>query len=384
MKFSITMPLLVLFTACEMFMSKIDRALNSIDKGIATLATQSTSWENTINKIANDLPHEVHDLIGNDLKILANDIVGTTGGEFKCSIDFVRNRAIHTLQNLKLKLQGKPFKNLPPEFCTVNISSIDLNSDPISRNTLNIYGYDLYSQDTAKMQIKAALLGENIKMEINENYIGRVTNYQLSINLNALLPILIENKFDKIQTYWNGDTVRMPQILIQKWKAKTQIEAFTPQPSTFVPPFSGQGDRDFNTQSGNVTNGRIMVRFEKGKNSIDAFIFMDAMEFGGDNTRVGISIDPATNQVTERTAWSNPIRIYTVADNKYEIQDFSPNTSSELLIRIDSKGPKLYFMGGGSVSSYTVDLDHEGDDAGTYTRVEVAWNNFSVNLIEKK
>jgi hypothetical protein len=376
MKNIILISLVIFLTSCGLE-KKFDVAINSIEKATGQGAQLGVKYADILNGLKKDLPDDARDMIGNDLKILSNDVIGATASGLICSTDAIKNGAIQTLRNLKAKALGKKFFIPKPEFCTLNMASIDLNSDPKSRNTLTFYGFNLFNADTSNRLIQAVLIGDSTKKIIEEKYIGRNTNYQLSINLNSLIADLVENKYNKIQLYWNGDTAKMPQVLIQKWKAKTDVKEFLPTPISFIPPHIGASDLDFDTDNGNPAVGNIRVEFNVTPTSVLARVHMDAMEFGGDNTRVG-------GPDNEATSWSPWTPIYTLTNKNFEIKELSPNTTSKQELLIASQGQKLYSMGGGSVAYYTVDLDQGGDEAGTYTKVVVTWNTLSVILLEKK
>lgn len=382
----LTLTTFLLLSSCNPFKSDIEKALNTIDKTVSKMNSANADWQSIVKNLSKDLPNEVRSIIGNDLNIIVHDMIGAAGTEVMCNMDFIKKRTINSLLNLKAKLIYKAPRILPPGgFCTLNISAINLNASPESWRLLSIYGYDLNALDRNNKMVQLALIGKDTLKFIDEALIGRTTNYQLTLNLGALLPDLIENKYDKIQLFWNGDPKGMPQVLIQKWTAQTKVIYFLPSPIVFVPPFSGGGpDRDFNTKANNVTNGRTNVEFRVSKSTIEARVFMDAMESGGDNTRVGVSIDPATKQETEATAWGPWTRIYTLDDPQWEIKEFTSNIQTPLNFTVASQGPKLYPMGGGSVSHYTVDIDQNGDEAGFYTKVTVDWNKLSLLLIQKK
>jgi hypothetical protein len=368
---------IVLLSSCKSAIEKIDEAENSINKISAAGQSQGSQYADILNHLTKDLPAEAHELISNDLKVLTNDAVGASATGALCSVDVLKHGVSRTLDNLKLKLLRKKVMPIKPEFCTLSMASIDLNSDEKSRNTLSIYGFNLYNPDISNNLIQVALIGDNVKKQIDEKYIGRNTNYLLSVNLNSLAPELVSNKYNKIQLYWNGDSTKMPQALIQKWKPKTDVKEFTPTPITFIPPKIGSGDCDFDTKPGNPIVGNIHVEFNIQPTYVEARVHMDAMEFGGDNTHVG-------GPDNYPSSWSPWTRIYTLTKDNFEIQQLAPNTSSKQELLVDSQGQKLYFMGSGAVSNYTVDLDQPGCEAGTYTKVVVTFNQLSVILIEKR
>ncbi|MDY0905630.1 hypothetical protein [Pedobacter sp. CFBP9032] len=363
----------------------VQRAINVIQGGINSLNTNSSQWQKVLRDISRDLPNDVHQLISNDLSIITNNAIGGTTASAMCTMTFMGDRVKQSLENVIKRLKNEKYTDSKPSFCTLTVGQLDMNNDLAIGSPLSIYGYDLNSKDTKGQLLKVALTG-NGKIEfVSEEYIGHNTNWQVTININSLITTIIDNKYTKIKLYWNGSDDQMPEITIAPWVAKTKTDVFTPTPITFIPPHTGGNDADFDTSDGNWTSGEVFLELNVQKDFIDARLFMDVMEFGGDNTRAGRSVDPSTYQWTDATAYSPWRRIYTVADtNKYQIIDLSPKTISKFLIKVVNHDQLIGDMGGESISRYTIDIDRAGDEAGTFTKVNASFNQLTVVLISKK
>jgi len=374
--FAIMLVLMSLFDSC--FRSPIEQAITRIDVAIDAINKNSSQWQTIVSNLATDMPKEVHNIIGNDLTSLSRDFLGSASIEFKCNVDFMKARVRNSLQNLKAKLTGEKVYVARPAFCSVNPSSINpnLTTSP-SMNTLHVYGYDFNNTDPANRLIQAVLIGDSSHEFIEDKYIGHVSNYELIINASALFPIISKNKFYKIQLLWNGDSIDLPQVLLQKWTAETKTEFFTPTEFSWIPPFTGAHDKDFNTKASNHADGNVKMRYNIQPGYIEASVYLDAMEIGGDNTRVGFSAG-----THEESGWSDYHRIYTVSDPKFEIQSFTQNLETFQPFSIDRQGPVPYFQSG-PISRYNIDIDHDNDDAGSYSKVTVFFNQLSVVLVHK-
>jgi hypothetical protein len=164
----------------------------------------------------------------------------------------------------------------------------------------------------------------------------------------------------------------MPEVIIQDWvanvKAPEKIPAMT---LDFIPPHVGASDLDFDTDNGNWADGKVFIEFQidSAKSSIDARLYMRAMEFGGDNTLV--------------EGYSKWVNIYTQKDKNYEILSFGPNNNAEQLFSFREQGEKR-FHPGGSVAEYAIQIDQKEDDAGIYTKVTAYLNDLIVTQIQKK
>lgn len=349
------------------FDEDVDKAVGEIDKAITDINRTSVGWQNIITKLDADLPGQAHAVIGEDLDQLGRDVVGATTASAMCTIDFVKTRAIQTLENLKAKLLKHPYPALTPGFCTLTVPSLDMNN-PVENKNLNIFGFDLNARDPKNARIRAALYGPTAYMKIPEDLIGRSTNYELAVNIAALWPELLKNKYSKIKFYWNDDSTNMPEVLIETWEAKTKAVQVTPQSISFTPPLIG-GDVDFDTKPGNWASGSTHMEFmiDSASRSLLARVYMQAMEFGGDNT-----------QVKGYSPWRV---LYTEPDRRYRLVDFTPDTPSDQPFSFTTQGPTDFYPAG-SVARYTIQIDHKGDDAGTYTMVIVNLNQFVVNEIE--
>jgi len=126
----------------------IDNATSVIDRGIEDITAESSSWQTVLKRVATELPQDISEVIRQDAQQLATRSVADTGVEFKCSFDFLGNRAIQSLQRLKAKLPGTDLPPLTPAFCHVTPDSIDLKANPDSWSKVTYHGYDMDQKDS--------------------------------------------------------------------------------------------------------------------------------------------------------------------------------------------------------------------------------------------
>lgn len=367
------------FQGCTDAVDKALSELNNLEK-IITERTGDLTTE--LEKWRADLPKEARSLINDDIEKLSQDIIGSTGKETRCTVDFLRDRFKQSVENIKAKLTGGKVVYQKPCFCTINMPMINPNADEKTLQTLSFYGYDFNNPDSSKKLMKVVLVGDSTSREINENFIGRTSNYQVVINVADILPEIASNKYHKIKIFWNGDSTGLSESVLSQWKPDIKFDPFQPRSFSWFPPHTA-GDGDFDTDPGNWANGAVQLEMRVNGENIEARLFYDVMEFGGDNTRVGIGIDPKTNQVTEATAWGPWTPIYTNINPKYELTGFSPGPPARYPFKVVDHGPKDYHQGGTAVEEFKAFVDEKGDDVAN-CHVDVIFNPMHAVLKQKQ
>src|SRR4051794_37478473 len=82
----------------------VKRALAELDDLKIILSEKSGDLTTELEKWRQDLPRDVRSLIEDDIQKLSRDIIGATGSETRCTLDFLRNRFIQGVENIKAKL----------------------------------------------------------------------------------------------------------------------------------------------------------------------------------------------------------------------------------------------------------------------------------------
>jgi hypothetical protein len=366
--------LLFLLTGCVE--DPVKQALSQLDDLQKAINNKTGDVTAEIDKLQKDLPDEVRSLIEVDIQKLSRDVIGSTATETRCTVNFLRDRFSQSVENIKLKLQRKPMISHKPCFCTVDLPQIDPSSDAKSIQSLNFYGYDFDNLDSSKQLMKAVLVGDSTSKVIDEKYIGRTTSYQMVINIADILPEIASNKYHKIKIFWNGDSTKLSEALISEWKPQTKFDPFQPRTFSWYPPHTG-GDCDFDTGPDNWANGQVQLDMRVNGNVIEGRLFYDVMEFGGDNTRVGV------NGNGEASAWAPWNTIYTNADPRYELIGFSPAAPPRYPFVVTDHGPKHYYQGGSAVEQFEAFVDEKGCDVAN-CHVDVLFNNVKAVLRQKQ
>jgi hypothetical protein len=368
---------LVLFLLNSCITDSIEEAVKALDRLEIDIKNSSGDIKAELENWQKDLPNEVRSLIDDDIQKLSANMIGSIGAETRCNVDFLRNRFIQSVENIKRKLLKEPPIYLKPCFCTIDLPSINPNAEPKSLENLKIYGYDFDSPDPSKKLMQVVLIGDgNLSKIIDEKFVGRTTNYEMTINITDILPEIASNKYHKIKFFWNGDSKSMAEILIMKWQPQNLIKQFLPRNFAWYPPHTG-GDCDLDTKQGNWANGKIQIQFRINGNELQARLFYDVMEFGGDNTRFGV------NAAGEASAWGPWNTLYTNDNNDYELVSYSPAAPDRYSFSVTDQGSKDYYQAGSAVSEFVAYIDRKGDDCG-YCHVEVFFNNMDVILRRKQ
>jgi len=350
--------------------SSIDQAVAVIDKGINDIQTGSAEWQMVLQRVANDLPKDISEEIRTDAQNLVTRSIATAGTEFRCNIDFLKNRAIQNLQLLKAKLLKQNPPPLPPEFCQVSPDGIELATDPATWAQVGLYGYDLDYTDSTNNLFQVLLQnGQGQTTVLPESRIGRTTHYQVTLNLGNMAPDLYNNGIVKMLVSWNNSSVGFPQIVVVPWTPRQEPNLIVhPGVSPkFIPPHTG-GDADFDTADGNPTTVRLRGEISVSDQQILGRVYMYAREHDSDYTTVD--------------GWSNWQSLY-AAPAGWKILSVRPTAASEVNAQLTGhETPDYGTPAGEVVQNFHVWGDRDGDEAGTYTGVEVTWQDLNITLEE--
>jgi hypothetical protein len=353
--------------AIEQVTSTADRAVAVIDRGIEDIRTESASWQTVLGRVAQELPQDISEVIRTDAQNLASRSVAVAGVEFRCNVDFLANRAVASLQRLKAKLQGRAMPPMAPGFCQVVPDSIDLKASLDRQSKVTLHGYDLDNLDNKGERLKFVLVpASGDPIEIPEERIGRTTHYQVTLNLGEMARQLHTTRAVKIVSSWSGDTNGLPQVLVIPWEPSRRPERKNIERTTFMPPKIGRGDADFDTHDDEHMSVDVRGEFDIQADTIKCRVYMHAKEERSDWTEVG--------------GWTEWATAYG-APRGWRIVDVRPRTNSTHTANITNIGLQVYQRPAGEVvSQFNVLGDRRGDEAGTWTQVEVHWRTVEVTL----
>lgn len=348
--------------------SAIDRATKVIDDGIASILARSDVWQRTLERIAQDLPGDVAEIVRTEAQNLATRTIAQAGTELMCVTDFYARRAIEALNSLKNLLLGRgdgPSK-LPPAFCQVVPASVNLNDAPSSWATVTLHGYDLDHLDSLGNRFTVFMQnasGGNTPLA--EAWIGRTTHYQVTLNLGSLGRTLHNSAIRKLVASWNNSTGSLPEVVIVPWAAARRTETATLGSTYYMPPRTG-GDRDFDTDDDDPTSVELRGTLRQTGNNIDSQVYMYAREDKPDHT-----------MVEGTSPWA---RAYTAPEG-WTIVSFRPSAPSRHTGGVTEHGEQQYPRPAGeAIDHFSAYVDRDGDEAGTWTHVIAYWRIIEVTI----
>jgi hypothetical protein len=198
----------------------VDDAIQQIGKTTGVFEAQSKQWQTTLNGLADKLKASGQDLLADDLRNYSTRVIGDGGAEFRCNVDFVRNRIRESLQNLKNALLKKAtsFSQPPPAICQVGPASIDmewLNHETFHvksiLRTVEADGYDFKAENSG---LALSVVGQDGKERDETRTISVTTPYKLQVTLgetgvkfqpfDTKLILRSKEKLSEIPITWNA------------------------------------------------------------------------------------------------------------------------------------------------------------------------------------
>ncbi|MFK7924250.1 MAG: hypothetical protein AB8H47_20000, partial [Bacteroidia bacterium] len=166
--------------------NQIDRALDLVDEGIASINDQSEQWRGTLEYVHGQMPEDLH-WVKEDVSQLISEGIGATTSNVLCVIDAIPNRMIRGLQTLKAKLLEQDLPGIAPTVCNVTISTIDLNAPAHNRTEIILNGYDFVNASLLKLYLRKA---NGQKIDVTNNRLFKQSDYQYTINIANWDPVL--------------------------------------------------------------------------------------------------------------------------------------------------------------------------------------------------
>lgn len=355
------------------------KAVEAIDRAIKEISNNSSQWQYVLQKLVGELPGEINSTIRNEVQTLASRSIAEAGDEFSCRVDFLGNRAIQALGNVKAKLLGESPTKLTPMFCKLLPLTVDLNIDPVNWRSITLHGYDMDMVDDNGSLFGIVMLDPSgaVIGTIPEGKIYRHTHYQVSFAVDVqFAKTLMEYQVAKLAVSWSGKNQEFletqGQVGVIPWERIRYTIPDHPSDCYEYTPPSTWGDRDFDTDDDDETDVRIIAEMKLSDNqqAIMSHVYLWAREREPDNTTV--------------EGWSDWSSVYQ-AQPYIRIIYFSPSTTSVqdavVTTHGDSQG-KLYYdrPSGEVVTRFVTWIDRDGDEAGSYTRVYVCWRPITITV----
>lgn len=357
--------------AADTVSDSVNEANRVIDNAIADLNRNSANWQNILQGISQNLPDDIAEIVREEAQTLATRSIGQTGAQFSCTVDHYANRAAQALNRLKQILNTQTPAPLPPMICLVAPSDVDLNTNPTGWDTITIHGYDMDHLDNNGNLLSFAMMLPNNQVYdyISESSVGRTTHYQITYSLRGVADRLYEQGISKIVPHWEGTLGGSinGEVIVKPWRAQRQTLLQEPNATTYVPNHVG-GDRDFDTDGEDAVDLQVTGEISYDQRFVYGRVYMRALELEPDHTKV--------------EGWSEWQPLYE-APIGLIITQVTPSSSSSVNIQFTSEGIHDFERPSGEVViRFTVQGDHEGNEAGDWTRVTADWNLLNIELEE--
>jgi hypothetical protein len=357
---------------------KVDRALTAIDEAermfdatINSLNNDSSRWQQALRDLSDKLPAAIQSSIRVEVTQLAERSLAKAGIEFRCNVDFLAHRAVQALQQIKKMLRGGTPEVLAPSFCQVSPPEINLQLTSARRERIEFSGYDMDRKDPAGHPVQMVMINAaNQVRAISEQLIGRTTHYVLVLNSGdaAIARELVSFKATKVKLSWSGNTDGLPEVIVRQWTPTHRPSREAIGELSYTPPKVGRGDADFNTHDNEPMSVRASADVMIAGNTIRVRVSLHAREERPDWTEV--------NGVSEwKTGYTAPAG--------WKITSAAPLRSSTLNGSINRNGAVTWNLPQGElVQRFVVFGDQNGDEAGTWTRIQAFFNPITVELEE--
>jgi hypothetical protein len=376
MKYAIVVLILFpsIFDSCPFIKPITDtanEAIRVLEGGIQNINERSGDWQNILQGLTEKLPANVSSTIRNEVQNLATRSIAAAGVEFRCNTDFLAARAVQSLRRIIAELRNQTPDPLPPAFCQVAPDAIDLKDDPSTWSKITLSGYDLDNKDPHGKLLQIYLInaqGRKSTSPLPESKIGRTTHYMITLNMGDMARDLYQTQIVKLQVSWDDNTQGFPEIVVIPWEPHTMTKYAPASVTSYMPPHTGHGDRDFNVHDDEPFSVDVRGNIQIYQTYISSSVYLRCREERDD--------------WTEAAGWSSASRVFD-APQGWRIVDVNPKADARYTGMINAQGGFNYYRPAGEVVSYfAVWGDHDGDEAGTWTRMEAHWRMLTIKLEE--
>jgi len=178
----------------------LQEATKVIDESIRILEKESENWQKVLEDMVNKLTDAAQSAVRHEISNILNKAVATTGGEFRCNVDFVRTRIIQDLVRIKAKITNQPVPEKEPALCQIVPLAIDASLVPNRLKWLEFYGYDF---DTTPIQVFL----QNGKQFVDvSQYLQKPTHYHMTLNLGRNGVQLLSSS-QQLTLRWNNKDI---------------------------------------------------------------------------------------------------------------------------------------------------------------------------------
>jgi hypothetical protein len=330
----------------------------ALDNAIDALDRNSASWQTVLQDTTQQLTADAQSTVRNEISDLLNRSVAATGTELRCNMDFIGTRVRQALVRIRARLLHQPIPPVEPALCHVVPAAVDMALDSSRRNKLEFFGYDF---DT--MPIKVTLQDKSRTLDVSSN-LDRLTHYHMTLNLGAN-GVPVSNASNRLTLEWqdrliSSIAVIQPATPVCREKTETYTRSTY---LSYTPPHT-RGDKEY---SGNGPEVWATANWINDGTHVNLRLWMKAKETRSDWT----------------TAEGERTESYYTAPSGWRIDSIVGNLeSSAHYVDTDHNDDRQGGGPNGPVKEFNFRGDRDGDDAGSYTGVDVTFNPLTVKLVE--
>jgi hypothetical protein len=329
--------------------------VNALNDAIDALNKNSAAWQSVLQDAMSKLTDAAQATVRNEIANVASRSIAQSGVEFRCDADFVGDRVRQALVRIKAQFLGESVPPVEPGLCQVVPIAVDRDAVPAHVKQLEFYGYDF---DTAT-NLRVYLVQANGARRDVTNQLDRPTHYAMTLSFGAA-GVQLDDASQRFVLEWEGKQISTVAVIQpQTPVCQSKVVQFTPGPVTYTPPHT-RGDRDFDG-NGPVVDARVdlLVRPQ----SIDARVYMRAQETKKDwTTAEGTNDFPLFRP---DPGWQidgvveGSVTMHHYVDSNHTNDSFDKGSGTAV--------KRFVFVG-----------DTDGDEAGTRTKVDVAFNELRI------
>ena len=330
----------------------------TLDNAIDALDRNSSSWQAVLQDTTSKLTKDAQSTVRNEVSDLLNRSVAATGDELRCNMDFIGTRVRQALARIRARLMHQAVPLVEPALCHVVPAAVDMALDPGRRNKLEFFGYD-FDTTPIKVTLHDTSRTQDVSAELD-----RLTHYHMTLNLGAN-GVPLSKASDKLTLEWQNRPISSIAVIQPATPVcREKIDTYARDTYlSFTPPHT-RGDKEF---AGHGPEVWARANWSSDGTHVKLKLWMKARETRSDWT----------------TAEGERNETYYTAPPGWRIDSIvSGLESSAHYVDTDHNDDRQGGGPNGPVKEFKFRGDHDGDDAGSYTGVDVTFNPLVVKLVE--
>lgn len=358
----------------------VDHTLDLLQQLADTVNLESAAWREQVDVAREELIRNGRQAIANDLDNVVQRGIAALGAEFRCDVDFLRNRVSDDIEGIMAALTGGTPPAAAPVLCKQVPEIIDLNQPPASLTRVSLFGYDLKRASDGASQLQLRALRANGGTVRLNDWLALSSHYQGVIAISQERGRYLRDQAIKELQIVSSDST-LAQIPVVPYAPILKSDTGVARQQTFFPPkdTSEGGDDEFWTGwKGDpipwygVVRVNLHTEAKVSGNKVLARVRMQALEWDRD-------ADKRRGDGTAADGWSEWIELYSAPAN-YKLKRLVSDKDDNPGPFKCEKEPETLERAGSLVLRYKVVGDGDGNDIGKNTKVEVTYNAVKVEL----